>query len=444
MAQETPREITLEREHRGNLLFRSITLIERLGNLLPHPFWLFWILTAILAVVSSILQAGDVAVTLPESNEHVVVKSLLSVDGLRYAAESALENFSSFPALTVIVVMLLGVSVAERSGLLEAILRATVVKLPGRWTTFTIAFSGMIAHIMSDSAYLAMIPLGALAFRAARRSPVLGVVVAYVSVSAGFNASPLITPSDAIRASLTTAAAQIVDPNYVVTPAAMYFFSAASSLVLAALITFIVEFFLARRKEFAVETGEGDGTEASPTSLHLSKPEKRGLACAALTSAVYIAGLVILMATPTSPLRGPGGSIVQSVVIANIAVFSALLLVLTGMVFGVVTGSLKTAADVPTMMAQGVSGLAPVIVLFFAVSQFLAYFKWTGIASVLPVRGGAALHTLAAPHLVILLIIILAVSILNMLITSGSAMWSILAPILIPMIMYVGCRQNQR
>jgi aminobenzoyl-glutamate transport protein len=163
------------------VLFRVIGAIERAGNKLPHPFWLFWILAGVLAVTSLVLALAGVHVTLPKTGEVVEVKNLLSLDGIGFAAKSALDNLAKFPPLAVILVMLLGVSVAEKSGLLEALLRITVVRLPGRWVTFAIAFSGMIAHIMSDSAYLVMIPLGALAFRAAGRSPVLGVMVAYVA-----------------------------------------------------------------------------------------------------------------------------------------------------------------------------------------------------------------------------------------------------------------------
>src|SRR5699024_5239854 len=155
----------------------------RAGNRLPHPFWLFVILIAVLAVASAVLASMNVEVTLPSSGKTAAVKNLLSVEGVQYAIKNALDNYATFPPLAMVVVVLLGVSVAERSGLLTALLRCTVGRLPNRLLTFALAFSSMTAHIMSDSAYLVMIPLGALAFRAAGRSPVLGLMVAYASTA---------------------------------------------------------------------------------------------------------------------------------------------------------------------------------------------------------------------------------------------------------------------
>jgi aminobenzoyl-glutamate transport protein len=422
-----------------NALYRAIATIERVGNKLPHPFWLFWILTGILGVASLALSLFGVSAILPKTGEVVAVKNLLSLDGVTYAAQSALDNLAKFPPLAVIVVMLLGVSVAERSGLLEALLRVTVVRLPGRWVTFAIAFSGMVAHIMADSAYLVMIPLGALAFRAAGRSPVLGVMVAYVSVSAGYNASPFVTPSDAIRASLAATAAQTIDPGYVVTPVATWFFSAASSLLLAVVITAVVELVLAGRPEFA-PTPEDDDEEQAVPAVHLSDVERRGLRLTAAALVLFVATVVTFLLVPGSPLLGKGGSILSSVAVVNISAFIALLFALLGFVYGRATGTITSLGALPTIMADGLSKIAPVIVLFFAVSQFLAYFTWTGIGSVITVEGADFLRSLDAPHLLILLAILLGVCVLNLLITSGSAMWAVLAPVLVPMMMYLQIR----
>lgn len=414
-------------------LFRAIAAIERVGNLLPHPFWLFWILTAILGVTSLILSVNGASAVLPDSGDRVVVQNLLSLEGLAFAVDSAFDNFAGFPALAIVVVMLLGVSVAERSGLLEALLRLTVVRLPARWVTFAIAFTAMLAHVMSDSVYLVMIPLGALAFRAAGRSPVLGIMVAYVSASAGFNASPVVTPSDAIRSALSTAAAQLVDPEYLVTPIATYFFSAVSSVVLAVTITLVVELVLARRPEFATPTGP----QPDRVTVHLGTEERRGLLYAGLSAVIFVGLVITLSLVPGSPLAGEG-EVVESPLIANVGVYISLLFALTGIVYGLVAGTFRAFSDVPKAMGEGIATLAPVIVLFFAASQFLAYFAWTGVGSLLTVGGADLLHTLEVPHVVVLLIIVLAVSLINMIVTSGSAMWAIFAPVLVPMLMYYG------
>ncbi|MBL1118610.1 AbgT family transporter [Streptomyces sp. 110] len=428
---------------RMNILFRAIAAIERIGNKLPNPFWLFWIMSGILGVVSLVLSRIGVAVTLPGSDKAVAFKNLLSLDGLGYAAKSALDNFGQFPPVPLVVAMILGVSIAESSGLMTAVLKATIIRLPARWVTFALAFTSMISHVMGDSAYVVMIPLGALAFRAVGRSPVLGVLVAFVSVSAAFNASPLITPSAAIRASLTTAAAKTIDPNYVVTPVATYFYAAVASVLLSIVIALVVELFLAKRPEFSQlpsKEDDPDADQADTLNVRLTPGERRGLRWAGVAGAGYVALIAALLLIPGSPLRGEGGSIVESVVIVNIAVFISLLFAVVGFVYGRMMGTVRSLGSLPKIMADGIIPIAPVLVLFFAAAQFLAYFDWTGLGTVVTVKGAELIRQLAAPDLAVLIVVIFAIAVLNLIISSGTAMWAILAPILVPMMMYVGLR----
>lgn len=434
-----------------NRFYRALSAIERAGNRLPHPFWLFVILIAVLAVASAVLASMNVEVTLPSSGKTAAVKNLLSVEGAQYAIKNALDNYATFPPLAMVVVVLLGVSVAERSGLLTALLRCTVGRLPNRLLTFALAFSSMTAHIMSDSAYLVMIPLGALAFRAAGRSPVLGLMVAYASTAVGFNASPLVTPQDAIRSSLSTAAAQIVDPDYVMTPVATWFFTATSSVVLSIAIALVVDRLLARRPDFSSTQLDADFAVADTLfnttgpddsvppmgEIKLSTTERRATLASGIVFALCVA-VIILMLLPGSPFRGENGGLLDSYVVEHIAIFISIVFALMGITYGRITGTIPHLGDVPPAMAEGIRSLAPVLVLFFVVAQFLSFFTWTNIGSVISVNGADLLRSLQAPHLVILLTITLAICILNMLITSGSAMWSILAPVVVPLVMYVG------
>lgn len=434
-----------------NRFYRALSAIERAGNRLPHPFWLFVILIAVLAVASAVLASLNVEVTLPSSGKTAAVKNLLSVEGVQYAIKNALDNYATFPPLAMVVVVLLGVSVAERSGLLTALLRCTVGRLPNRLLTFALAFSSMTAHIMSDSAYLVMIPLGALAFRAAGRSPVLGLMVAYASTAVGFNASPLVTPQDAIRSSLSTAAAQIVDPDYVMTPVATWFFTATSSVVLSIAIALVVDRILARRPDFSstqldadfavadtlFNTTGPDDSAPAVGEIKLSTTERRATLASGAVFALCVA-VIILMLLPGSPFRGENGGLLDSYVVEHIAIFISIVFALMGITYGRITGTIPQLGDVPPAMAEGIRSLAPVLVLFFVVAQFLSYFTWTNIGSVISVNGADLLRSLQAPHLVILLTITFAICILNMLITSGSAMWSILAPVVVPLVMYVG------
>ncbi|MFC3483716.1 AbgT family transporter [Amycolatopsis roodepoortensis] len=416
-----------------NLLLRVLDGVERLGNKLPHPFWLFVILSGVLALASWGLSAADVSAVNPASGKTVEAKNLLSADGVRMMVTDAVKSYTSFPPLGTILVVMLGVAVAERSGLLAAVLRSGVSKVSPRWVTFALAFTGMVSHVASDAAYVVLIPLGALAFRAVGRSPILGIVVAFVSISAGYDASPLITPTDAILSGLTTAAAQTIDPAYSVTPLANYFFSLASSVVLAAVITLVTEKVLARRAE-AMPVDE-DAEEDDLGSLQLSRQERRGLLAALIALAVFVVALVLAVLPASSPLRGKGGSIIESPLLTSISIFLALGFLAAGWAYGKVAGTVTSSRDIPGFMAHGFREMAPILVLFFAISQFLAYFKWTGIGEITAINGAGLLKSAGVSGPVIMLGILVVVTLVNLIVTSGSAQWALIGPVFVPMLM---------
>ncbi|KPI06465.1 AbgT transporter [Actinobacteria bacterium OK074] len=418
-------------------LLALLVRIERAGNKLPHPFWLFGILSVVLALASWALSAAGASALNPASGKTVTVLNLVSGDGLRMMIGDAVTNYATFPPLGTILVVMLGVAVADRSGLLPAMLRAAVARVPARWLTFTLAFTAMVAHVAGDAAYVVLVPLGALAFRAVGRSPVLGAVVAFVSVSAGYDASPLVTPTDAILAGLTTAAAQTVDPDYVVSPLSNYFFSIGSSVILAVVVTVLTEKVLARRVEAMPEEPEPTPESIAPAAdtLTLTPEERRGLRHAGRALLAYAAVLVAAMIPTTSPLRGDGGSIVQSPLLTGIAVVLAVAFLLVGAVYGRAVGTVRTGRDIPDLMAQGLREMAPILVLFFAISQFLAYFKWTGVGEVMAIRGADLLKSAGVTGPVAFLGILLVCTVINLLVTSGSAQWALVGPVFVPMFM---------
>lgn len=410
-------------------IIRALGVIERVGNALPHPFWLFWILAGILAGVSALLAALGVGAADPGTGEWTPVRNLLSGEGIAMAVSQAQDAYGAFPPLITIMVVIMGVAIAERTGMLETGMRLTVSRVPASLIVFVVAFLGTVAHVASAAAYVILVPLGGVAFRAVGRSPVLGVVVAYTAIASGYDASPIPTPNDAIFAGITTAAAQIVDPSIVVTPVSNWYFNIASSFLLAIVITVVTELVLTRRTNLDVDP-DADLGEV----LTIDDRERSALRWSTWTIIAALLTVFLLTFPEGAPLRGEG-DFGESPFLTGIAYIIALFFGLGGIVFGLRVGTITKAGDVPKLMSQGIVSMAPVLVLFFAISQFLEYFKWTNIGTVVSVSASDSLRDIGAPTWAIFLAVLALLSLVNVIVTSGSAMWSIMAPVLVPMLL---------
>jgi aminobenzoyl-glutamate transport protein len=412
-------------------MIRALSVVERVGNALPHPFWLFWILAGVLAVISAVLAGADTSVVSPKSGKEVHVQNLLSGEGVAMAMSTMVKNFASFPPMATIVVVIMGVAVSERTGFLSAVMRVSISRVPAGLVVFSVAFAGTVSHLASAAAYAILVPLGGMAFKAVGKSPILGIVVAYTSIASGYDASPIPTPNDTIFAGITTAAAHIVDENASVSPVSNWYFNIASSLLLALVITLVTTTVLAKRDDLE----EDDAATGATTTLHLSRLETRGLILASGAVVLLLAVVIAAVIPSGSPLRGDGGSLADSPFLDGIAALVGFLFMVGGMVYGRVLGVIKAPKDIPPMMAEGVRQFAPTLVMFFAIAQFLQYFDWTHLGDVIAVGASQLLDQSNIPVTLIFLLVFALLSVVNVIITSGSAMWSIMAPVLVPMLM---------
>lgn len=432
MTTSTTTEPEEQQQDRLPFIIRAMGVVEKAGNALPNPFWLFWILALILGVLSAVLAGAGLSVISPSDHKTVAVRNLFSGDGLAMAMSTAIDNFATFPPMATIVVVIMGVAVAERSGFLAAVMKVGVSRVPASAVVFAVAFLGTVSHVASAAAYIILVPLGGLAFRAVGRSPILGIVVAYTSIASGYDASPIPTPNDTIFAGITTSAARLIDKDVTVSAVSNWYFNIASSLLLATVITLVTRWVLAKRPDLDPDP---DVDLDDIGDLHLSDRERSAVRAACLT----LLGLLVLVAAVVipsgSPLRGEHGSIAESPFLDGIAFVIAVLFGATGMVYGLRTGALKGVGDTPRLMAEGIKQMAPVLVLFFAIAQFLAYFDWTHLGDVMSVKSADILDQANVPAPIIFLMVLALLSIVNVLVTSGSAMWSIAAPVLVPTLM---------
>ncbi|MDK4237780.1 AbgT family transporter [Corynebacterium pseudodiphtheriticum] len=448
-------------------------LIEKIGNKLPNPFWLFVILAGIVALSSWLGSTLGMKATQPDSGEIVAVQNLLTTEGIQRMVTEAVDNFTSFPPLGVILTVMLGVAVAEHSGLLSALVRSMVAKVGPKVLTFTLALAGVTGSVASDAVYVILIPLGAMSFHALGRSPIVGAMVAFAASSAGFNSSLILNITDLLLASISTPAAQLVDENYDVSPLANIFFVIPSAIVLALIITAVTELFVNKRAHDLVDHDKIDYSEvsfdnaagASNTSgadesadsadsagnndnssnnedisdqLKLAAHEKSGLHATGIALLLMLLAYFALLFIPGSPLAGPDGEIMDSPLIRAIAVPIAGMFFVCGIVYGLVAKSITSSADIPDFMAAGLKTMLPMIVLFFAVAQFLAWFEWSNLGVWTAITGSELLERADLPPILLFAGVVALVALLNLFITSGSAQWALMAPVLVPMLMYVG------
>ena len=336
MSSSTPRARSHGTQKGTGGLLRVLNWIEWVGNKLPDPFWLFLLLAGVVILLSWILSAVGLSAVNPATGETVAVTNLLAPDGLRKMVAEAVTNFVEFPPLGLVVVILLGVAVAEQSGMLSAALRGSVSRVGPKWLTFVLALTGITGSIASDAMYVVLIPLGALAFKAAGRSPVVGLVVAFCSVAAGFNASLLPTASDALLGGITTAAAGLIDDSVIVTPVSNYFFTFVSSLVLAAIITLVTETVLAKRGAALEEdTDTKQQNMGDFEDMRLKPREKRGLRNAGIAFAIMLAIYLAVLLIPGSPLRAEDGSVLMSPLLLNVGIVIAVMFAVVGWIYAV-------------------------------------------------------------------------------------------------------------
>ena len=411
-----------------------LDFVEYFGNKLPHPFMIFVYLAAIIIVISAVIAYFDVSVVHPGTGEEVSAQNLLSSEGLLFALESMLSNFTGFAPLGLVLTMILGIGVAQGVGLFDTAIKASIAKAPRAVITYAIAFVAVMGNIASDAAVIIIPPLAAMVFYSLGRNPIAGIATSFAGAIGGFTANLMIAGTDALLAGITTEAAQSIDPNMVVTAVENYFFICASVFVVVFLVGIVTEKIIEPRLgEYNPEYAEEGVLEQEQDEV--SKQEMKALIYSIISALLY-AGLVIALIWPeNSVLRGENGSLVPSPFLSNIIPIIFLLFIVVSVTYGVTAKTIKKASDVPVYMTSAIKGMAPYIVLVFAISQFIAYFNWTNLSTIIAVNSADFLESVNFTGLPLIIIFILVMGVLNQFITSGSAQWALMAPVFVPMFM---------
>ncbi|WP_067725158.1 AbgT family transporter [Oceanobacillus damuensis] len=423
---------------RKGIFQRSLDGVELVGNRLPHPVTLFAILALFVLLLSAALQPLGISVEHPgEEGTMVEIKNLLNAEGIQYIFGSMTDNFIGFAPLGVVLVTMLGIGVAERTGLISALLRGFVLSIPNRFITIGLVFAGIMSSVASDAGYVVLPPLGALIFAALGRHPLAGLAAAFAGVSAGFSANLLLSGTDAMLGEMTIAAAAIIDPAYAETMniAMNWFFIAASVFVL----TFIGAWVTERVVEPRLGSYDGDQKE----SLEGIQPlEKKGLTWSGIALAIGLILTALLIVPEGAPLRGTEGDtmaqIVQSPFMSSLVPIIAILFLIPGLVYGIVTKVIRNDKDVAGQMSDTMASMGMFIVLAFTAGQFVAYFNESNMGIVLGVYGAEFLDSVNLTGIPLILLFILITAFINIFIGSASAKWAMMAPIFVPIMMQLG------
>lgn len=416
-----------------SLLQRFLNIIEKAGNALPHPATLFLIFALLTLLVSGIGGYLNWQVLHPATQDVIPVKNLLSVEGLHFIFHKTVVNFTSFAPLGIVLVAMLGIGIAEKSGLIGVVIRLLVLSSPKKLLTFVLVFAGVLSNTASDVGYVLLIPLAGIIFMAVGRHPIAGMAAAFAGVSGGFSANLMLGTIDPLLAGLSQEAAQILDPTYQVNATANYYFMFVSTFLIAIAGTFVTEKIVIPR------LGEYHSDEIIPEKIEqLSKDEKKGLLWATITLGIWT--LVILAGTiPVDGyFRGENGSLLRSPLLEGIVTLLFLVAGSTGIVYGIAIKKFKNDSDVMAGMADSMKTLATYLVLVFFAAQFVAYFKESNLGIYVAVTGAKALQAADLNIYVMMLLFIFFAGTINLVMGSASAKWAIMAPIFIPIFMLMG------
>ncbi len=435
-----------EEEHSG-WFARFLNVVEWLGNLLPHPVTLFALFALGVILISGLAEWVNLSVIDPRpegasgrsESGTIEAVSLLNADGLRRIIENLVSNFVHFVPLGTVLVALLGVGVAEHSGLLSATIRAIVLKAPAGLITTAIVFAGVVSNTASEAGYVVLIPLAAVIFLALGRHPLVGMAAAFAGVSAGYSANLLIGTVDPLLAGITEEAAHLIDQDYMVHPAVNWYFMIVSTflitLVGTLVTTKIVEPRLGEYDPSNAREGAADDRSMEP----LTRREWWGLAAAG-ASVLFVSGLLALGVVPEwGILRNPeDGDILNSPFLRGMVALIFVFFLVPGVVYGAVVGTIRSDEDVIDGMANAMSSLGLYIVLVFFAAQFVSFFGWTNLGAILAVNGADFLESSGLTGPVVFIFFILICCFVNLMLGSASAQWAMTAPIFVPMLMLVG------
>ncbi|HEV7343245.1 MAG TPA: AbgT family transporter [Sphingopyxis sp.] len=428
-------------------------VVERVGNLLPDPTIIFLYLIVVLMIISAIGAALGWTASLPYSGKEAPpgaelaggvltyrASSLFSADNIARLFTEMPRTYAGFAPLGIILTIMMGAAVAERSGLFFALIRGSLRNTPRRYMTPIIAVVGMVSHHAADAAYVVLIPMAAVLFASVGRHPLAGIAAALAAVSGGYAGNIMPGQLDVLLFGFTQEAARIVDPGWTMNPLGNWYFILGIVVFFTPIIWFVTDRIVEPRLGVWNEAIDNE-LRADLEKGELSNDERRGLRHAGIAALLVVAAFAALCLWPGyTPFidQDAVGPIRLQPLYGSIIAALFLLFLFTGIAFGRAIGTVKGSNDVVAMMREGVKTIAPYLVFVFFAAHFVAMFNWSGIGPIIAISGAEKLQAMALPAPLLLVCVLLLSSVMDLFIGSATAKWSVLSSVVVPMFMLLG------
>ena len=457
---------------RRSFMDKLLDAVERIGNKVPHPVLMFFYLMTGVIGLSAILSLLGVSVTeqiavpvpvpaTPDFYEDIsqytlsglgtrdvdyvireqtiAIRSLLSIEGIRFLFTSFVTNFQGFGALAVTLIAMMGAGTAEVAGLMAALIRKLVKVAPRALIAYLIVFVGVVSSVASDAGYLILIPLGAAAFLAVGRHPIAGLAAGFGGVAAVFMANLVPTPTDAMLFEITNESIALTG-GAPISITADYFFQAVSAVLMTVVVGFVIVRVVEPRLGQYDPAEAGDPAQAAAADDVDPVLEARGLRRAGLAFLAVLGVVLLATLPPGAPLRDPdtGAIIGQTPFMSSLLFIVMLCFLVPGVAYGSAINKYKGPNDVIAAVVKTFSGLSGLIFMLLMISQFIAYFNYSNLPAVIATSLADWLGQAGIPAIPLLVGFVLVIVVLDFIMPGSLAKWAIFAPIFVPLFIRLG------
>ena len=430
-----------------------------------HPITMFFLTTIFILIISAILSHFQVQATYNIVNQTtkelepklISVENLLTYNNIKVILRNTVSTFASFAPLTMLLLSLIGISIANGTGLIEAISKRKLKKLSKFQLTFIFVFLGVASSLVSDIGYVLLIPLAALVYEKNGRNPLLGIITAFASTAFASSISLFTGWTDVGLIPYTRTSAQLIDSSAHISLTANLIFIIVASIIISIIGTIIIEKVVNKKigkyhiKDIngnTLKTSEliiTDIEEAEQNKIATEKKEKRGLRFALITAVLLIA-IFTYSIIPNLPLSGllldksetsyvnmlfGSSSYLHSAFTFLIALF----LTLVGISYGIGSKSIKNDKDLIEKASDYFKNIGMLIILIFVFSQFLSIWRMSNIGIVISSLLATLLSHLEFTDIPLIIVTLIIISFAGLFSSSITTKWQIFSPIVVPMFM---------